>query len=135
MPNKKGSRVAASQARAKAAAKRKARSSGPDLGAIASRPAPVDTAGSTEDVAPEAVVVAESDIELNAAEESMPVTPAAAMIAPAVRRTRAASRRERQAMTVVAAGSLKWELTLIGSAAASMGIGLVVLKLITDLGR
>jgi hypothetical protein len=133
MPNKKGSRVAASQARAKAAAKKKARSSGPDLSAIASRPAPVDTAESTEDVAPEAV--AESDVELNTAEESVPVTSAAAATAPAVRRTRAASRRERQAMTVVAAGSLKWELTLIGSATAAMGVGLVVLKLATDLGR
>ena len=133
MPNKKGSRVAASQARAKAAAKKKARSSGPDLSAIASRPAPVDTAESTEDVAPEAV--AESDVELNTAEESVPVTSAAAATTPAVRRTRAASRRERQAMTVVAAGSLKWELTLIGSATAAMGVGLVVLKLATDLGR
>jgi hypothetical protein len=133
MPNKKGSRVAASQARAKAAAKKKARSSGPDLSAIASRPAPVDTAESTEDVAPEAV--AESDVELNTAEESVPVTSAAAATAPAVRRTRAASRRERQAMTVVAAGSLKWELTLIGSATAAMGVGLVVLKLATDIGR
>jgi len=129
MPNKKGSRVAASQARAKAAAKKKAHSSGPDLSAIASRPAPVDTAESTENVAPEAVAVAESDVELNAAEESVPVTPAAASTAPAVRRTRAASRRERQAMTVVAAGSLRWELTMIGSATAAMGIGLVVLKL------
>jgi len=129
MPNKKGSRVAASQARAKAAAKKKARSSGPDLSAIASRPAPMDTADSTENLAPEAVAVAESDVELNAAEELVPVTPVA------VRRTRAASRRERQAMTVVAAGSLKWELTLIGSATAAMGIGLVVLKVATDLGR
>jgi hypothetical protein len=93
----------------------------------------VDTAESTEDVAPEAV--AESDVELNTAEESVPVTSAAAATAPAVRRTRAASRRERQAMTVVAAGSLKWELTLIGSATAAMGVGLVVLKLATDLGR
>lgn len=133
MPNKKGSRVAASQARAKAAAKKKARSSGPDLSAIASRPAPVDTAESTENVAPEAV--AESDVELNAAEESVSITPATVATAPAVRRTRAASRRERQAMTVVAAGSLRWELTMIGSATAAMGIGLVVLKLATDLGR
>lgn len=135
MPNKKGSRVAASQARAKAAAKKKARSSGPDLSAIASRPAPVDTAESTENVAPEAVAVAESDVELNAAEESVSITPATVATAPAVRRTRAASRRERQAMTVVAAGSLRWELTMIGSATAAMGIGLVVLKLATDLGR
>jgi len=130
----KGSRIAASQARAKVAAKKKARSGGPDLSGLTVRPESADASDADENVELEegAVSVAEvSDDGVEVAEAA----PAPAAAAPLVRRSRGASRRERQAMTVVAAGSLKWELSLIGSATVAMAVALVVLKLVTDIGR
>ena len=127
MPNKKGSRVAASQARAQAAAKKKARGGGPDLSAAA-RPAPAET--------PELEDGAELDegavaVEATAADHYGET----AVAVPAPRRLRAASRRERHAMTAVSAGSLQWEVSLIAGGTVMVGIGLAVIKLTTDLGR
>jgi len=131
----KGSRIVASQARAKAAAKKKAHSSGPDLSGLAAQPASVEALGTDENAELEEGVVAvaatSDDGDQVAAAAPTPVAATPAL----VRRSRGASRRERQAMTVVAAGSLKWELSLIGSATAAMGVALVVLKVATDIGR
>ena len=125
MPGKKGSRIAASQARAKANARKKGRPSAPDL--AAARQAP--PAPESEDVAEEAAVgIAQ------ATANGVAAAPLTAAATPAQRR-RVATRRERQAMNVVAAGSLKWELSLIGIITAISGVALAVLKLATDIGR
>ena len=132
MPNKKGSRVAASQARAKEAARKKARAGGPDLGGVAARPVVMTDEFETEEgveLEESAVAVAQ---EIDGSDEDA-AAPVAVAVAP--RRTRAASRRERAAMSAVASGSLRWELSLIAAATAAIGIGLTVVKLATDLGR
>jgi hypothetical protein len=127
MPNKQGSRVAASQARAKSAAKKKAHSTGPDLAAAAQAPGATDPLAQEQEEGSAVAVVEASGAELEAA------APAST---PAPRRTgRAASRRERQALTVMSAGSLRREIVMIGSVTALMGITLAVIKLVTDLGR
>jgi hypothetical protein len=138
MPSKKGSRVAASQARAKTAAKKKARSGGPDLSGAVARSEAVDAVASSDDdeLDESAIAVAGGTDEVGDEQVDTAVTALAPVAtAPAVRRARGASRRERQAMSVVGAGSLKWELSLIGSTTAVMGVALVVLKLATDIGR
>ncbi len=125
MPSKKGSKIAASQARAKSAAKKKAHSTGPDL-AAAARETEVTDALSEEGVTAVAATVADG----NDAGEAHPAS------SPAPRRTgRTASRRERQALTVMSAGSLRREVAIIGSVTALMGITLALVKLVTDLGR
>ncbi len=126
MPTNKGSKIAASQARAKTAAKKKSHSTGPDIAAAAYE-APAEDSDSPESDGAATVAVAEGD---GAAES---VAPAAA---PAPRRIgRAASRRERQALTVMSAGSLRREVAMIGTVTALTGVLLAVLKLATDLGR
>ena len=125
MPNKKGSRVAASQARAKSAAKKKAHSVGPDLAAAAhaTEPTPATT---LEGVTGTSVVPASTtSATVEAALSPLP--------APALRRT--TSRRERQALTVMSAGSLRREVAMIGSITALAAVALAVTKLVTDLGR
>jgi hypothetical protein len=127
MPNKKGSRVAASQARAKSAAKKRAHSAGPDLAAAAQAPEATDTFAQEQGEESAVAVVEANGAKLEAA------APAST---PAPRRTgRTASRRERQALTVMSAGSLRREVMMIGSVTALMGITLAVIKLVTDLGR
>ncbi|MDA0798744.1 MAG: hypothetical protein O2826_10010 [Chloroflexi bacterium] len=126
MPNKKGSRIAASQARAKSAAKKKSHASGPDLAAAAQEVQ--DDPQELDEQADVAVAVVEGD-------ETQAAAPAAAA-APAPRRVgRAASRRERQALTVMSSGSLGREVAMIGIVTAVMGVALAVIKLATDLGR
>jgi hypothetical protein len=127
MPNKKGSRVAASQARAKSAAKKKNHSAGPDLAAAAQAPESTDALAQEQEEGSAVAVVEASGEELEAAAQAPTLAP---------RRTgRAASRRERQALTVMSAGSLRREVLMIGSVTALMGITLAVIKLVTDLGR
>jgi hypothetical protein len=127
MPSKKGSRIAASQARAKSAAKKKANSSGPVLAAAAAQAPEVTDAPEIEESAVEATANDGDVVEAEA--------PAAAA-APVVRRAgRSASRRERQALTVMSGGSLRREIMMIGSVTALMGVALAVIKLATDLGR
>ena len=128
MPNNKGSRIAASQARAKAAARRKTRAAGPDL------------SGATKPVE-----LSETDLEAEEQDEPMAVAPAATerLVSQPVRMPgampspyrRASTRRERQALNVISGGSLKWELSLIMAIAAICGVALAVLKLATDFGR
>ena len=100
MPTNKGSKIAASQARAKTAAKKKSHSTGPDIAGVA--------------YGALAVVndMAESGGEA-VAEGDGAVQPAAVPAAPR-RIGRAASRRERQAVSVMSAGSLRREVALIG---------------------
>ena len=126
MPGKKGSRVAASQARAKANAKKKARSAGPDL-STAARVAPVDAP--EEDAELDEVTEGSS---VAVAESKTPMPTAPVVRAPA---RRAATRRERQAFGAISAGSLKREVITIGIIASFSGVALAVVKLATDLGR
>jgi hypothetical protein len=135
MPNKKGSKVAASQARAQAKARKKARSSGPAIPAAAYAP-PVATSDEDVDALDEVAVDAvattgEEGLADEAAEEERPAPTA---VAP--RRTaRHASRRQRVAMAAVQSGSLRRELILISVVTAFIGVALAVVKLATDLGR
>ncbi len=125
MPGKKGSRVAARQARAQANAKKKARSAGPDLSTaarVAPAETPVDDADLEEATEESSVAIATNDTPVPTAPAPRPT-----------RRT--ASRRERQAFGAISAGSLKREVATIGIIAASAGVALAVIKLATDLGR
>lgn len=126
MPGKKGSRVAASQARAKANAKKKAKSAGPDLSSAA-REAPTE---SLVDDAELEGATEESSVAVAEASTALPTTPA-----PRQPARRAASRRERQAFNAISAGSLKREVLTIGIIASLSGVVLAVVKLATDLGR
>jgi len=125
MPGKKGSRVAASQARAKTNAKKKARSIGPDLSMAARE-------FSTE------VLENEGLLEEAVEESAIPIATSNARMATATTTRpapRAASRRERQAFGVISAGNLKREIATIGIITASSGAALAVVKLMTELGR
>ena len=122
--NKKGSRLAASQARARAAARKKTRTGGPDLSG-ATKPVPIEA-----EEAEEEEVEAANGLAERAASQPIRVP----INAPSPYR-RAATRRERQALTVVSGGSLKWELTLITIITACAGGALAALKLFTDFGR
>ena len=129
MPNKgKGSKVAAAQARAKAAAKKKARHGGPALPAAAyTKPDP-----ETE----EALEAEEAMSDPASGSQS----PLAAPSRPAGTATRTYSartigqRRERHATPTLTGASLKRELSMIGALTAFAGIILAVLRLMTDLG-
>jgi hypothetical protein len=124
MPTNKGSKIAASQARAKTAAKKKAHSTGPVIAAAAYDALAVD-GDSPESDGEVTGVIAESDSAAHVV-----------AVAPTPRRIgRAASRRERQALTVMSAGSLRREVAMVGVVTALAGVLLAVLKLATDLGR
>ena len=131
MPNKKGSRVAASRAKSQAKAKKKARSTGPVLAAAAYQ-APAAEEDETQlepNEAQVATAAADAD-ETQVANETPQAAPAAAP-----RRARSAPRRERQAMVAVQGGSLRREVSLIAAVAALTGIALAAIKIATDLGR
>jgi hypothetical protein len=124
MPTNKGSKIAASQARAKTAAKKKAHSTGPDIAAAAYDALDVDGDLVESEDEPTVAVTEGDDAEPSIA------------VAPAPRRVgRTASRRERQVVAVMSAGSLRREVALIGVVTAITGVLLAVLKLGTDLGR
>lgn len=121
--NRKGSRIAASQARAKAAARKKTRTAGPDLSG-ATKPVPIEPTTEEEEV--EAA---------NAFAERASSQPIRVPLAAPSPYRRAATRRERQALNIVSAGNLKWELTLVTIITALCGAALAVLKLVVDFGR
>jgi hypothetical protein len=131
MPNKKGSRVAASQARSQAKAKKKARSGGPLIST-----APYRAPGESDEVEeqPDADAVIAAAVEPDGASVE-PATPPAVRAAAPARRVRTVPRRERQALVAVQGGSLMREVSLIGAVTALAGIALAVLKLATDIGR
>ena len=127
MPGKKGSRVAASQARAKANARKKARSAGPDLSS-ATREAPSESLAEDTELGD---TTEESSFAVAKEHTPLLTIPAAR---PSARR--AASRRERQAFSAISAGgNLKREVATIGTIAALSGVALAIVKLATDLGR
>ena len=125
MPNKKGSKVAASRARAQVKAHKKAHSTGPVVAAAAyAVPAAVDETAAEE--ATSAVAV----------ETSAAATATARAGAPAVRRSNVSRTvsRQREAVVAMQSVNLKREVGTIGSLAVVVGIALVVLKIATDIG-
>ena len=125
MPNKKGSKVAASRARAQVKAHKKAHSTGPVVAAAAyAAPAAVDETAAEE--ATSAVAV-----------ETSAAAPATARAgAPAVRRSNVSRTvsRQREAVVAMQSVNLKREVGTIGSLAVVVAIALAVLKIATDIG-
>jgi hypothetical protein len=133
MPSKKGSKVAASRARAQATAKKKARSTGPVLPAAAFA---TPVADPPEADIPEAEVLeAEGEpVEAQAASAPAPAS-ARAPARPAPRvAARAVTRRERHATVAIVGMTLRREVAMIGAITAVTGVVLTVIKLATDLG-
>ena len=127
MPNKKGSKVAASRARAQVKAHKKAHSTGPVVAAAAyAAPAAVDETAAEE--ATSAVAV-----ETSAAATA---TATARAGAPAVRRSNVSRTvsRQREAVVAMQSVNLKREVGTIGSLAVVVAIALAVLKIATDIG-
>ena len=125
MPNKKGSKVAASRARAQVKAHKKAHSTGPVVAAAAyAAPAAVDETAAEE--ATSAVAV----------ETSAAATATARAGAPAVRRSNVSRTvsRQREAVVAMQSVNLKREVGTIGSLAVVVAIALAVLKIATDIG-
>ena len=125
MPNKKGSKVAASRARAQVKAHKKAHSTGPVVAAAAyAAPAAVDETAAEE--ATSAVAV----------ETSAAATATARAAAPAVRRSNVSRTvsRQREAVVAMQSVNLKREVGTIGSLAVVVAIALAVLKIATDIG-
>ena len=122
MPNKKGSKVAASKARAQVKAKKKARQTGPALAAAAYVPPPPET----EDGA-------EPHEETEPAREASTAPAAAPALATAVRPS-AHAPRGRQQPAPVPGVSLRREVGFIGALTVVIGVVLAVLKVFTDLG-
>jgi hypothetical protein len=139
MPNKKGSKIAASRARAQTAAKKKARGTGTTLPAAAFVK-PEDTLVVQDELdemleeAADGGADAEQELQESAA---VAVAPAAKQrVAAASRRTPriAASRRLRQHEDALPMQGLGREIGTIGVITATIAIALVVLKFATDIG-
>ena len=122
MPNKKGSKVAASKARAQAKAKKKARQGGPVLAAAAYVPPPVGEE-------------ADEDVHEPALEPAAAPAATAERPAPAAARAPRGFRRElaHQAPPALSV-SLRREVGLIGALTAVVGAALLGLRFLTDLG-
>ena len=133
MPNKKGSKVAASRARAQVKAHKKAHSTGPVVAAAAyAVPAAVDETAAEEATSAVAVgTSAPTDREPSAA---APATARAG--APAVRRSNVSRTvsRQREAVVAMQSVNLKREVGTIASLAVVVAIALAVLKIATDIG-
>ncbi|MEK9659670.1 MAG: hypothetical protein VW450_06990 [Chloroflexota bacterium] len=117
---KKGSRIASSQAKARASARRKAHHVGPVLPSAAYQ-APTEP----EQEAPQ------MDAELDQSAASAPRTHTPA---PAVRRSAPSARREHAAAAAVASSNVRNELLKIAAVTAIIAVALVVLKLGTTIG-
>ena len=141
MPNKKGSKVAASRARAQANAKKKARSSGPVITPAAHVPPVVDekdrdalaTADDLDDGAvhhePAPAIADEGFDDEVDGHRPAPVSSDQRRI------VRTAPRRERVALAAVHGGNLRREVAVIAILTALAGVTLAVLKLATAIGR
>ena len=125
MPGKRGSKVAAAQARAKAAAKKKARQGGPVLPAAAYVPPPTE--------AEEEEVEAEELAAQPAATPAPVRRPVATATRPQAIRS-ISMRRERHAAPALSGAGLKRELGMIAGLTGIVGVVLAVLKLATDIG-
>ena len=122
MPNKKGSRVAASKARAQAKAKKKARQGGPVLAAAAYAPPP-----STEEADGEMAAAAPAASAAVATAD--PPTPA-----PPARAARGFRRELAHQAPPALSVSLRREVGLIGALTVVVVAVLVGLRFLTDLG-
>ena len=135
MPNKKGSKVAASNARAQAMAKKKARHGGPVLAAAAYVPPPPPAEGDAADtggvVAQAAPASATGSVAVAAGGAAVAARPTQAAPAGALR----GSGRERAHQTPPALSvSLRREVGTIGVLTAVVIVVIVALQLFTDLG-
>ena len=130
MPNNRGSRIAASRARAQAKAHKKAHSTGPVI-AAAAHIAPVADDEGMDDETQSAVATEQADDTANAE-----AAPAPAKTATAVRRSNVSRTvaRQRDAVISMQSFNLKREVATIGVITAIVGITLAVLKLATDIG-
>ena len=138
MPNKKGSKVAASKARAQAMAKKKARHGGPALAAAAYVPPPPAAEGATTETDgafDEATLSSNAGPEAGAAAVAIAAPPltAAAAAAPA-RAPRGFSRERAHQAPPALSVSLRREVGLIGALTVVAVLVLVALRLFTDLG-
>ena len=134
MPNKKGSKVAASKARAQAIAKKKARHGGPVLAAAAYVPPPpadegdaVETEGLVEEAAPSSSAGPEAGAGSVAVATRAPAAPPA-------RAPRGFSRERAHQAPPALSVNLRREVGLIGALTVVIGAVLVALRLFTDLG-
>ncbi len=125
MPSKRGSKVAAAQARAKAAAKKKARQGASTLPAT-SYITPVTEAEEEEEENQQGVAPAEASVAVQSKTE------AAGARTQAVRAI--SMRRERHAAPSQVGASLRRELGMIGGLASFTGVVLVILKLVMHIG-
>ena len=131
MPNKKGSRVAASKARAQAKAKKKAHHGGPVLAAAAYVPSPPadeqatgENDGAIDDAAPASVATTAGGAAV--ATRAAPAAPA--------RPLRGFSREHAHQTPPALSVSLRREVGLIGGLTVAVVAALVALRLFTDLG-
>ena len=124
MPNKKGSRVAASKARAQAKAKKKARHGGPLLAAAAYAPPPPVAEGAT----------GETDGAIGEAAPAPAAIAAPPAPAPPARAPRGFSRERAHQAPSALSVSLRREVGLIGALTVVVVAILVALRLFTDLG-
>ena len=140
MPNKKGSKVAASKARAQAMAKKKARHGGPALAAAAYVPPPPAAEGATTETdgaVDEATLSSNAGPEAGAAAVAIaapPLTAAAAAAAAPARAPRGFSRERAHQAPPALSVSLRREVGLIGALTVVAVLVLVALRLFTDLG-
>ena len=133
MPNKKGSKVAASKARAQAIAKKKARHGGPVLAAAAYVPPPPaadEVAGETDGAIDEAASASRASPETDAGSVAI----AAPAAAPPARAPRGFSRERAHQAPPALSVSLRREVGLIGVLTVVVVAVLVALRLFTDLG-
>ena len=133
MPNKKGSKIAASKARAQANAKKKAHQGGPVLAAAAYTPPPPkdeEAAGEMGGAAGEAA----PDAAAGAASDAGSVATAAPPVAAPARAPRGVRRERAHQAPSVPSVSLRREVGLIGGLTVVVGAILVGLRLFTDLG-
>ena len=131
MPNNRGSRIAASRARAQAKAHKKAHSTGPVI-AAAAHVAPVTDEEIMNEDAPSALATEQA----GDGKQAEAAAPAPAKTAPAVRRSNVSRTvtRQREAVVSLQSVNLKREVATIGIITAFIGIVLAVLKLATDIG-
>jgi len=136
MPNKKGSKVAASKARAQAMAKTKARHGGPALAPAAYVPPPPAAEGATTETDgafDEATLSSNAGPEAGAAAVAIAAPPLTAAAAPA-RAPRGFSRERAHQAPPALSVSLRREVGLIGALTVVAVLVLVALRLFTDLG-
>ena len=134
MPNKKGSKVAASKARAQAMAKKKARHGGPALAAAAYVPPPPAAEGATTETdgaVDEATLSSNAGPDMGTGSVAVAAPP---LTAPPARAPRGFSRERAHQAPPALSVSLRREVGLIGALTVVVVLVLVALRLFTGLG-